>query len=88
MFLNRFFFVIFFRFQNGLTTAPHMLGNQLNPTSNMHQKMTDHLSNELEAHSIYNNSHDGSPNLMGPQMHHRVVQTVSLREVIQIIYLL
>uniref|UniRef100_A0AAR5P8A4 PHD-type domain-containing protein n=1 Tax=Dendroctonus ponderosae TaxID=77166 RepID=A0AAR5P8A4_DENPD len=62
-------------FQNGVTTAPHMLGNQLNPTSNMHQKMTDHLSNELEAHSIYNNSNDASQNLMGPQLHHRIVQS-------------
>ncbi|CAH1127833.1 unnamed protein product [Ceutorhynchus assimilis] len=60
-------------FQNGVA-APHMLGNQLNPTSNMHQKMTDHLSNELEAHSIYH-SNDSSPNLMGPQMHHRVIQS-------------
>ncbi|KAL1497078.1 hypothetical protein ABEB36_008098 [Hypothenemus hampei] len=62
-------------FQNGATTAPHMLGNQLNPSSNMHQKMTDHLSNELEAHSIYHNSSDATPNLIGPQLHHRVVQS-------------
>ncbi|XP_060517755.1 protein AF-10 [Cylas formicarius] len=63
-------------FQNGIAAAPHMLGNQLNPNSNMHQKMTDHLNSELEAHSVYNNSNDTSPLLVGPQMHHRVVQLV------------
>ncbi|XP_066245880.1 protein AF-10-like [Euwallacea similis] len=62
-------------FQNGIASAPHMLGNQLNPTSNMHQKMTDHLSNELEAHSIY--SCDSAPNnLVGPQLHRRVLLSV------------
>ncbi|KAF7285019.1 hypothetical protein GWI33_012333 [Rhynchophorus ferrugineus] len=63
-------------FQNGVTTAPHMLGNQLNPTSNMHQKMNDHLNSELEAHSVYSNSNDTSPTLIGPQMHHKVVSSV------------
>ncbi|XP_030747979.1 protein AF-10 isoform X3 [Sitophilus oryzae] len=62
-------------FQNGVGTAPHMLGNQLNPTSTMHQKMTDHLNSELEAHSIYSTSNDTSPTLIGPQMHHKVVQS-------------
>ncbi|XP_050309495.1 protein AF-10 isoform X2 [Anthonomus grandis grandis] len=61
-------------FTNGMT-APHMLGNQLNPNSTMHAKMTDHLSNELEAHSIYNNSSENSPTLVGPQLHHKVVQS-------------
>ncbi|XP_018575160.1 protein AF-10 [Anoplophora glabripennis] len=60
-------------FQNGLT-APHMLGNQLNPNSNMHSKMTDHLNSELEAHSIFNPNENNS-NLVGPQLHHRVVQS-------------
>ncbi|KAJ8970292.1 hypothetical protein NQ317_019689 [Molorchus minor] len=46
-------------FQNGLT-APHMLGNQLNPNSNMHSKMTDHLNSELEAHSIFNPNENNS----------------------------
>ncbi|XP_077280716.1 coiled coil domain containing protein Alhambra isoform X4 [Temnothorax americanus] len=39
-------------FQNGVS-APHMLGNQLNPSSTMAQKMSDTLSQELEAHSIF-----------------------------------
>ncbi|KAJ8940076.1 hypothetical protein NQ314_010910 [Rhamnusium bicolor] len=60
-------------FQNGLT-APHMLGNQLNPSSNMHSKMTDHLNSELEAHSIFNPNENCS-NLLGPQLHHRVIQS-------------
>lgn len=68
------YFII--RFQNGLT-APHMLGNQLNPTSNMHSKMTDHLNSELEAHSIFN-ANENNSNLIGPQMHHRVVQSVRI----------
>ncbi|KAB0798280.1 hypothetical protein PPYR_09273 [Photinus pyralis] len=57
-------------FQNGVS-APHMLGNQLNPNSNMAQKMSDHLSSELEAHSIFN-VNEPSP-LIGPQLHHRVL---------------
>ncbi|CAH1968017.1 unnamed protein product [Acanthoscelides obtectus] len=60
-------------FQNGLT-APHMLGNQLNPTSNMHSKMHDHLNSELEAHSIFN-ANENNSNLVGPQLHHRVLQS-------------
>lgn len=61
-------------FQNGIT-APHMLGNQLNPNSNMAQKMSDHLNSELEAHSIFNPSDNTNSNLIGPQLHHRVVQS-------------
>ncbi|KAK5645665.1 hypothetical protein RI129_004129 [Pyrocoelia pectoralis] len=57
-------------FQNGVS-APHMLGNQLNPNSNMAQKMSDHLNSELEAHSIFN-ANEASP-LIGPQLHHRVL---------------
>ncbi|XP_008193239.1 protein AF-10 isoform X2 [Tribolium castaneum] len=57
-------------FQNGVT-APHMLGNQLNPNSNMAQKMSDHLNSELEAHSIFSASDNST--MMGPQLHHRVI---------------
>ncbi|XP_044752484.1 protein AF-10 isoform X2 [Coccinella septempunctata] len=57
-------------FQNGVT-APHMLGNQLNPNSNMAQKMSDHLNSELEAHSIFNPNENA--NMVGPQLHHKVV---------------
>lgn len=61
-------------FQNGVH-APHMLGNQLNPNSNMAQKMTDHLNSELEAHSIYNPVENNS-NLVGPQLHSKVIASV------------
>ncbi|KAJ3656075.1 hypothetical protein Zmor_015177 [Zophobas morio] len=57
-------------FQNGVT-APHMLGNQLNPNSNMAQKMSDHLNSELEAHSIF--TPNDNANMVGPQLHHRVI---------------
>ncbi|KAL3283109.1 hypothetical protein HHI36_006267 [Cryptolaemus montrouzieri] len=57
-------------FQNGVS-APHMLGNQLNPNSNMAQKMSDHLNSELEAHSIFNPNENA--NHVGPQLHQRVV---------------
>lgn len=57
-------------FQNGVH-APHMLGNQLNPNSNMAQKMSDHLNSELEAHSIFNSTESAA--LVGPQLHNRVL---------------
>lgn len=56
-------------FQNGVH-APHMLGNQLNPNSNMAQKMSDHLNHELEAHSVFTSDPDTntSSNLVGPPL--------------------
>lgn len=51
-----------------------MLGNQLNPNSNMAQKMSDHLNSELEAHSIFNPNENS--NLVGPQLHQRVIASV------------
>lgn len=54
-----------------------MLGNQLNPNSNMAQKMSDHLNSELEAHSIFSSS-DNNTQLVGPQLHHRVISQVCL----------
>nr|CAD7430248.1 unnamed protein product [Timema monikensis] len=60
-------------FQNGVS-APHMLGNQLNPSSTMAQKMSDTLSAELEAHSIFTDSNNTTTtSLMGPQLHSRVI---------------
>ncbi|XP_076653084.1 coiled coil domain containing protein Alhambra isoform X5 [Halictus rubicundus] len=59
-------------FQNGVS-APHMLGNQLNPTSTMAQKMSDTLSQELEAHSIFTEASNSTTNLVGPQLHSRVI---------------
>lgn len=53
-----------------------MLGNQLNPNSNMAQKMSDHLNSELEAHSIFNTNENNS-NLVGPPLQHRVIASVS-----------
>ncbi|XP_043483958.1 protein AF-10 [Leptopilina heterotoma] len=62
-------------FQNGVS-APHMLGNQLNPTSTMAQKMSDTLSQELEAHSIFTEANNSTTNLIGPQLHSRVIATI------------
>jgi len=63
------------RFQNGVI-APHMLGNQLNPSSTMAQKMSDTLSAEMEAHSIFNDSSCSATTLVGPQLHSRVIASV------------
>lgn len=68
-----------FRFQNGVS-APHMLGNQLNPTSTMAQKMSDTLSQELEAHAIFTEASNSSTNLVGPQLHSRVIASVRDRK--------
>ncbi|XP_055908871.1 protein AF-10 isoform X2 [Eupeodes corollae] len=38
---------------NGPIQATHMLGNQLNPTSNVAQKLTDQLHLEMQDHSVY-----------------------------------
>uniref|UniRef100_A0A182M711 Alhambra n=1 Tax=Anopheles culicifacies TaxID=139723 RepID=A0A182M711_9DIPT len=63
-------------FQNGGTSAvgggsvvsaTHMLGNQLNPSSSVAQKMSDQLSMEIEAHSYVPGPIDAGPSLMGPQ---------------------
>ncbi|XP_014486201.1 PREDICTED: protein AF-10-like [Dinoponera quadriceps] len=62
-------------FQNGVS-APHMLGNQLNPTSTMAQKMSDTLSQELEAHSIFTEASNSNTNLVGPQLHSRVIASI------------
>ncbi|XP_068985319.1 protein AF-10-like isoform X5 [Bombus flavifrons] len=62
-------------FQNGVS-APHMLGNQLNPTSTMAQKMSDTLSQELEAHSIFTEASNPTTNLVGPQLHSRVIASI------------
>ncbi|XP_011153105.1 protein AF-10 isoform X2 [Harpegnathos saltator] len=62
-------------FQNGVS-APHMLGNQLNPTSTMAQKMSDTLSQELEAHSIFTEASNSNVNLVGPQLHSRVIASI------------
>lgn len=57
-----------YRFQNGLH-APHMLGNQLNPSSTMAQKMCDTLSQEMVAHSVFTQQEPSqATNLVGPQL--------------------
>lgn len=58
-----------------------MLGNQLNPTSTMAQKMSDTLSQELEAHSIFTEASNSTTNLVGPQLHSRVIASVSIFEI-------
>lgn len=60
-----------------------MLGNQLNPTSTMAQKMSDTLSQELEAHSIFTEASNPTTNLVGPQLHSRVIASVSIFEIKQ-----
>ncbi|XP_034944970.1 protein AF-10 isoform X2 [Chelonus insularis] len=62
-------------FQNGVS-APHMLGNQLNPSSTMAQKMSDTLNQELEAHSIFTEASNSSTTLVGPQLHSRVIASI------------
>ncbi|KAH0549802.1 hypothetical protein KQX54_014359 [Cotesia glomerata] len=62
-------------FQNGVN-APHMLGNQLNPSSTMAQKMSDTLHQELEAHSIFTEASNSSTTLVGPQLHSRVIASI------------
>ena len=49
---------------NGMT-APHMLGNQLNPNSSVAQKMTDTLAAELEAHGVGSRSSPLGPSFTG-----------------------
>lgn len=60
--------------RNGIT-APHMLGNQLNPNSSVAQKMTDTLVAEVEAHNVtYQSSTIGkSTNLVGVPFPFRTV---------------
>ncbi|XP_012288571.1 protein AF-10 isoform X2 [Orussus abietinus] len=62
-------------FQNGVS-APHMLGNQLNPSSTMAQKMSDTLTQELEAHSIFTEASNSTTSLVGPQLHSRVIASI------------
>lgn len=59
-----------------------MLGNQLNPTSTMAQKMSDTLSQELEAHSIFTEASNSTTNLVGPQLHSRVIASVCVTKML------
>lgn len=59
--------------------ATHMLGNQLNPSSSVAQKMTDQLYMELEAHSVYTSSSmDSNTQLMGPVFPGRQLNNVGV----------
>lgn len=49
----------------GGVTHHHMLGNTLNPASNVAKNMSETLTMEIEAHSIYTS--DPQPNFTGPQ---------------------
>ncbi|BET03496.1 myeloid lymphoid or mixed-lineage leukemia (trithorax homolog, Drosophila) [Nesidiocoris tenuis] len=46
--------------------APHMLGNTLNPSSTMAQKMCDTLSQEISAHSAFSIEQPSPNQLVGP----------------------
>lgn len=50
--------------QNGIV-APHMLGNQINPTSNVAQKMTETLTAELEANTATHESPSSTKPIAG-----------------------
>lgn len=52
-------------FQNGVL-ASHMLGNQLNPSSSVAQKMSDQLNMEMEQSAYTSSSLDSGPQLIGP----------------------
>jgi hypothetical protein len=54
-----------------------MLGNALNPASTMAQKMSDTLSAELEAHSVFTSCPSTTSSLVGPHLPSRVIATVS-----------
>lgn len=53
---------------NGVGANTLLLGNQLNPSSAVAQKMTDTLHAELEAHSIYKDEEKISNMLVGPAL--------------------
>lgn len=53
---------------NGVGANTLLLGNQLNPSSAVAQKMTDTLHAELEAHSIYKDEDKISNMLVGPSL--------------------
>ena len=53
---------------NGVGANTLLLGNQLNPSSAVAQKMTDTLHAELEAHSIYKDEDKNSNLLIGPTL--------------------
>lgn len=53
---------------NGVGANTLLLGNQLNPSSAVAQKMTDTLHAELEAHSIYKDEDKISNMLVGPAL--------------------
>lgn len=56
----------------------HMLGNQLNPSSSVAQKMSDQLFMEMEAHSVYTSSSmDSNTQLMGPMFPGKQLNNVS-----------
>jgi len=53
-----------------------MLGNSLNPSSSMAQKMADTLNEEIETHKMFNNESNLSTNvpknvMLGPQLQRR-----------------
>lgn len=53
---------------NGVGANTLLLGNQLNPSSAVAQKMTDTLHAELEAHSIYKDEDKINNMLVGPTL--------------------
>lgn len=65
-------------FQSKDMHVTHMLGNQLNPSSSVAQKMSDQLFMEMEAHSVYTSSSmDSNTQLMGPMFPGKQLNNVS-----------
>lgn len=62
----------------------HMLGNQLNPSSSVAQKMSDQLFMEMEAHSVYTSSSMDSSSQMttGPVFPGKQLANVSFDKMI------
>lgn len=67
-------------FQSRDMHVTHMLGNQLNPSSSVAQKMSDQLYNEMEVNSAYTSSSmDSNTQLIGPVFPGKQLNNVSLR---------
>lgn len=60
-----------------------MLGNQLNPSSSMAQKMSDTLNDELEAHSIFTtaDSNTNANTFVGPPLYNKIISSVSIASI-------
>lgn len=64
-----------------------MLGNQLNPSSSVAQKMSDQLFMEMESHSAYTSSSmDSNTQLIGPVFPGKQLNSVSYFSIFLYVY--